>query len=87
MKKDAEGILSKLGIPMSTAIDMFLNQVVIVGGLPFFVTLTKPPIEIDGTQMTNEQIHEKLKKGYEDYKNGNVRDAEEVFEEFRENNY
>ena len=35
LKSDAETILSRLGIPMSTAIDMFLNQVVLVGGIPF----------------------------------------------------
>ncbi|MCD8300671.1 MAG: type II toxin-antitoxin system RelB/DinJ family antitoxin, partial [Clostridiales bacterium] len=37
LKSDAETILSKLGIPMSTAVDMFLNQVVLVGGIPFSV--------------------------------------------------
>ena len=36
LKSDAEKILSRLGIPMSTAVDMFLNQVVLVGGIPFF---------------------------------------------------
>ena len=33
LKSDAETILSRLGIPMSTAVDMFLNQVVLVGGI------------------------------------------------------
>ena len=28
LKSDAEKILSRLGIPMSTAVDMFLNQIV-----------------------------------------------------------
>lgn len=35
LKADAETILTRLGIPMSTAVDMFLNQVVLVGGIPF----------------------------------------------------
>ena len=26
LKQDAESVLSRLGIPMSTAVDMFLNQ-------------------------------------------------------------
>jgi antitoxin component of RelBE/YafQ-DinJ toxin-antitoxin module len=30
---DAEAILKRLGILMSTAVDMFLNQVVLVGGI------------------------------------------------------
>ena len=39
LKEDAESVLSRLGIPMSTAVDMFLNQVVLVGGIPFSVKL------------------------------------------------
>jgi hypothetical protein len=30
-----------------------------------------------------EQIHEKLERGYADYSNGNVYNADDVFEEFR----
>lgn len=41
LKSDAETILIRLGIPMSTAVDMFLNQIVLVGGIPFSVTLPK----------------------------------------------
>ncbi len=32
LKQDAESVLGRLGIPMSTAVDMFLNQIVLVGG-------------------------------------------------------
>ena len=28
LKEEAETVLSRLGIPMSTAVDMFLNQIV-----------------------------------------------------------
>lgn len=31
LKKDAESVLGRLGIPMTTAVDMFLNQIVLVG--------------------------------------------------------
>ena len=47
LKSEAETVLSRLGIPMSTAVDMFLNQVVLVGGIPFSVTLPKAPADID----------------------------------------
>lgn len=66
LKSDAETVLTKLGIPMSTAIDMFLNQVVLVGGIPFSVTLPKMPAETDASQMTEEQLHAKLQRGYDD---------------------
>ncbi|MBR6484101.1 MAG: type II toxin-antitoxin system RelB/DinJ family antitoxin, partial [Clostridiales bacterium] len=54
LKSDAERILSRLGIPMSTAVDMFLNQVVLVGGIPFPVSIPKPSADIDISQMTEE---------------------------------
>ena len=53
LKSEAETVLSRLGIPMSTAVDMFLNQVVLVGGIPFSVTLPKAPADIDASQMTD----------------------------------
>ena len=84
LKSDAETILSRLGIPISTAIDMYLNQIVLVGGIPFSVTIPKPPAEIDITQMTNSQIHAKLQRGYDDYKMGRTQNAAEAFAEFRE---
>jgi addiction module RelB/DinJ family antitoxin len=31
-KQRAENVLKQLGIPMSTAIDMYLNQIALVGG-------------------------------------------------------
>ena len=34
--------------------------------------------------MTNEELHAKLKKGYDDIEAGNVQNAAEVFAKFRE---
>lgn len=84
LKSDAETILSRLGIPMATAIDMFLNQIVLVGGIPFSVTVPKPPADIDASQMNEAQIHAKLQSGYEDYKAGRTQDAKAAFSRFRE---
>lgn len=87
LKKDAEDVLQRLGIPMSVAVDMFLNQVVLVGGIPFSVTLPKPPAEIDLSQMTREQLDEKLLEGIRDIEEGRVVEASEAFKEFREKNF
>ena len=84
VKKRAEEVLSKLGVPMSTAIDMYLNQIFLTGGIPFAVTLPKAPDIINADLMTTEEIHAKLQKGYDDIKAGNVRDAKSAFEKFRE---
>lgn len=84
LKSDAEAILSRLGIPMSTAIDMFLNQVVLAGGIPFSVTIPKPYADMDIAQMTEEQLHAKLQRGYDDYKAGRTHNAAEAFTKFME---
>ena len=34
LKVQAEDILKQLGIPMSTAVDMYLRQITLVGGIP-----------------------------------------------------
>lgn len=62
LKADAEAVLSRLGIPMSTAVDMFLNQVVLVGGIPFSVTLPRIPMDTDAHKKTDVGLHTKLNK-------------------------
>ena len=84
LKSEAETVLSRLGIPMSTAVDMFLNQVVLVGGIPFSVTLPKAPADIDASQMTDEALHTKLQKGDGDYRAGRTKNATEAFKKFSE---
>ncbi len=39
IKQQAEDVLRQLGIPMSTAIDIYLRQISMTGGIPFPVTL------------------------------------------------
>ena len=83
LKQNAEVILQRLGIPMSTAIDMYLHQIVLMGGIPFSVTLPKAPESINVSEMTTDQIHEKIQKGYDSYKNGRTMNASDAFEQFR----
>ena len=83
VKQRAEEVLKSLGMPMSTAIDIYLNQISLTGGIPFSVSLPKAPASIDATQMNAEEIHEKLDKGYRDAMAGRTRDAKEAFAVFR----
>lgn len=84
MKKRAEEILSQLGIPMSTAIDIYLKQISLTGGIPFAVTLPKAPAFVNAELMTTDEIHAKLKEGYLDIEKGNLQDASAAFQRFRE---
>lgn len=59
-EEKAEEVLSRLGVPMSIAIDMYLNQISFTGGIPFAVTLPKAPDTINADLMAEEQLHAKL---------------------------
>ena len=83
LKEQAEDILRQLGIPMSTAIDMFLKQITLVGGIPFSVTLPKVPVSVNADVMTADEIHAKLRKGLTDAEEGQVQDVRQAFETFR----
>jgi len=82
-KQRAENVLKQLGIPMSTAMDMYLNQIALVGGIPFPVTLPKAPLSVDADRMTDNELTEKLSRGIEDADAGRTRRAEDVFREHR----
>ena len=84
VKNSAEKVLSLLGVPMSTAIDMFLKQVALTGGIPFSVTLPKASVNINMDMMSSSQIRNKLNEGLSDIDNGRVRPAREVFTQFME---
>lgn len=51
----------------------------------YAVGLLNAPTSINIAKMTDEEIHEKLQRGYADAEAGNVKEAVEVFEEFRKN--
>ena len=84
VKENAESVLAQLGIPMATAIDMYLKQISLVGGIPFSVVLPKTASTVNTELMSVEEIHRKLEKGYADIEKGNVEDAASAFAAFRE---
>ena len=84
VKRRAEEVLSQLGMPMSTAIDIYLKQISMTGGIPFAVTLPKLPVSINADLMRTDEIYAKLKEGYSDIEKGNVQEAAVAFKRFRE---
>lgn len=84
VKENAERVLAQLGIPMATAIDMYLKQISLVGGIPFSIVLPKVANSVNADMMSVTQIHQKLEKGYADIEKGNVEDAASAFVAFRE---
>ncbi|WP_249028569.1 type II toxin-antitoxin system RelB/DinJ family antitoxin [Tannockella kyphosi] len=87
VKKQAEEVLSKLGIPMSTAIDMYLNQISLTGGIPFPITLPKAPASVNADIMIDDELYTKLLQGVKDAYSGKTQNAEAAFQNFREINF
>ena len=84
VKQEAEDVLRQLGIPMATAIDMYLRQISLTGGIPFSVALPKAPESINADAMSAETLRRELALGYEDMKALRTQDAAEAFRKFRE---
>jgi len=84
VKKSAEMVLSQLGMPMATAIDVFLKQIALTGGIPFAISLPKAPEMLNADLMSTSEIRTKLQEGLSDIENGNTYSAREAFTKFRE---
>ncbi|MCX4375535.1 MAG: type II toxin-antitoxin system RelB/DinJ family antitoxin [Lachnospiraceae bacterium] len=80
VKENAEETLELLGISISEAVNMFLCQVNLTGGLPFEVKLPAPERV---TVRTKEELYRKLEEAEADVREGRVRPANEVFDRLR----
>lgn len=79
LKKNAEEILSQLGITPSSAIQMLYSQIVLSRGLPFEARLPiKKPFDVRG--LTPEQFDAEMQKGFDSLKSGIVYTPDEVEE-------
>ena len=83
IKKQAEDILSSLGVSASSAINMFYKQIILQRGLPFEVKLPAPPVP-DMSQLTKKELAFEISKGLADAESGHVTPADEVFASLRE---
>lgn len=82
IKEQAEKVLSQLGIPVSSAISMFLRQVVIKRGIPFDVTLPEN-MPVNLSSLTDEEFDAEIGKGVNDIISGRVLSAETVMDNMR----
>ena len=74
LKKEATELFAQLGMDMSGAINIFLKQCVLKGGLPFMVELPKyKPEVLDAMEEAKRLSRDPNVKGYTD--------LEEIFRE------
>ena len=86
LKDKAESILSALGVPASSAINMFYKQIILQRGLPFEVKIpsSRP---VDMSALSEAELNAELEKGYADIKLGRTREASAVFADIRKDYY
>jgi DNA-damage-inducible protein J len=77
VKKQAEGILAILGIPVSSAINMFYKQIILQRGLPFEakIPLEKP---LEMSELSDEQLAKEVAKGTADFLEGRSKPLSQV---------
>ncbi len=76
VKNNAEETLTMLGMTLSEAINMFLCQVSLTGGLPFDVRLPMPKEVI---VRSRSELSQKLGEAEADIQDGKVSSEEDVF--------
>ena len=82
VKEKAENILSTLGIPASSAINMVYTQIILERGLPLEGKLpsSRPG---DVHTLSETEFNEELEKGYSDMQAGRVKNAKKAFADIR----
>ena len=84
VKQQAEDVLKQLGIPMATAIDMYLRLITMTGDIPFSLYLPKAHAPMNSDTMTEHQLNEALQVGIKKIQNGDTVDAASAFAQFSE---
>lgn len=56
VKSSAEAVLDELGIPMATAVTIYLRQIARTGGIPFPLTVPLAPRSVDVDRMPDDEL-------------------------------
>lgn len=83
IKENAEKVLSQLGVSMSSAVNMFLNQVILTESIPFPIALSQAPSRVNMDTMNQEELNTKLERSLDDALSGQTLNAKEVLQEFK----
>ncbi len=81
IKRQAEEILDKIGLPVSVLTDTLYRQIIMTGGVPYSLTVPGLPAR-DG--MTNAEFNAIMEKGYHQAKTGEGLSVDEAFAKIRE---
>ena len=83
IKENAEKVLSQLGVSMSSAVNMFLNQVILTENIPFPIALPQAPSRVNTDTMNQEELNTKLERSLDDALSRQTLDTKEALKEFK----
>ena len=81
IKRQAEAVLEKIGIPVSVLIDTLYRQIIMTGSVPYSLSVPKIPM-LDS--MSEDQFDAMMQKGYDEAKAGVGLPVDEAFDKIRE---
>lgn len=81
IKRQAEAILDKIGLPVSVLIDTLYKQIIMTGGVPYSLTVPNLPTR---DSMTDAEFNAMMEKGYHQAKTGEGLSVDEAFAKIRE---
>lgn len=81
IKRQAEAVLDKLGLPVSVLIDALYRQIIMTESVPFALSIPKLPTR-DG--LTDAQFTAMMETGYNQVKSGEGLPIDEAFAKIRE---
>lgn len=75
----AEKVLNRLGMSMSTAVNMYFNQIVMTDSIPFDVKVTETPEpKKKKSENGDGELQAKIRQGYDDYNAGKMADSSDA---------
>ena len=81
IKRQAEAVLDRIGLPVSVLIDTLYRQIIMTGGVPYPLTVPKLPTR---DSLTDEQFNAMMEKGCQQAKSGEGLSVNEAFAKIRE---
>ena len=81
IKRQAEAVLDKIGLPVSVLFDTLYRQIIMTGGVPYSLTIPSLPTR---DCMTDAQFNVMMEKGYHQAKTGEGLSVDEAFTKISE---
>ena len=81
IKRQAEAVLERIGMPVSVLIDTLYRQIIMTGSVPFPLAVPKLPTR---DSLTEVQFNAMMETGYNQAKSGEGLPIDEAFAKIRE---